>query len=282
MKTHSEDGVLKTLTVTDNAQFIREDISVFCKTLVIHFTPNREVEKAVATDDVRIITQDVTSTGEQGTFYAADQKLELEGKARAVQGNNTITAHRLVAFLETMMIEGYSDSGSERVVMTVYSKHTPSSEDTPEQPNQAAESELSAIVVESDDLRYDNAAHKAIFTGKVVATQDPMIINADTMDVYLRGTEGAEATNIEKIEVSGNVRVVQENVTIKGVQGVYLRTEEVAVIEGDAEQQAQAEDGTQTLTADRIKLFLTTNDMESEGNVRVDYLPVEKKDQNKL
>lgn len=281
MKTHTEDGMLKTLTITDNAQFIREDISVFCETLVVYFTPNREIEKAVATGDVRIITQDVTSTGEQGTFYAADQKLELEGKARAVQGNNTITAHLLVAFLETMMIEGYSDSGSERVVMTVYSQQTPSSEDTPEQPDQPAESELSPIVVESDDLKYDNAVRKAIFTGKVVATQDPMKINADTMYVYLTAGEDTEVNDIEKIEVSGNVRIVQENVTIKGVNGIYLNAEDVAVIEGNTEQQAQAEDGTQTLFADRITLLLTTNDMEAEGNVIVKMLPSGVRGQNK-
>lgn len=281
LKWRTEEGGQRTLTITQNAQFIREDISVFCESLVIYFTPAQELEKAVAIGDVRIITQDVTSTGEQGTFYVNDQKLELEGQARAVQGKSTITAHRLVAFLETMMIEGYGDSSSERVVMTVYSRQESSSENSSEQPDQAADSDLSPIVVESDELKYDNAVRKAIFTGKVMARQDPMTINADTMNVYLTETGETETSDIEKIEVSGNVRIVQDNITIKGAKGVYRNTENVAVIEGDEDQQAQAEDGTQTLTADRITLLLDTNDMEAEGNAVVKMLPAGARGQNK-
>jgi lipopolysaccharide export system protein LptA len=107
-----------------------------------------------------------------------------------------------------------------------------------------------------------------------------MLINADTMNVYLVGTEETQTYEIERIEVAGNVRVVQENVTIEGVTGVYRYTEQNAVIEGNAEQQARGDDGTNIITADRIILLLTNNDMEAEGNVVVKFSPSGTQGQN--
>ncbi len=269
------DRNTRTITFIGNAKFIRDEMSTFCDTLVIYWNQAQEVEKAVAIGNVRLVTEDITETGEQGTFYNEDQKVELEGKAKAWQGNNTITAHRLIAFLDKKIVEGYSDPASERVVMTVYSQQDIlTSEKNSDRSNNTIDQEVSPIVIESDILKYNDSDQKAIFTGNVVATKDISTISADEMIVYLTRTKEAEENDIERIEVSGNVRVVQENITITGQKGVYLNKEQQAVIEGTAEKRAQAEDKIQNnlLKADTIRMLLATNDIEAEGNVSVQML----------
>jgi lipopolysaccharide transport protein LptA len=273
VKTNRTNG---TITFIGNAKFIQGEISTFCDTLAIYLDQNQEVEKAVATGNVRLITEDITITGEQGTFYNKDQKVEIEGTAKAWQGKNTITAHRILAFLDQKSVEAYGDTASERVIMTVYSQQPPRpSEESPEKPSEnPSEQGLSPIVIESDILKYDDSDQKAIFTGKVMAIKDITEINSDEMIVYLTGTGEAEENDIEKIEITGNVRIVQENTTITGEKGTYFENEQQAVIEGSAEERAQAEDKTQNslLKAKVIKISLPTNDIEAEGNVSIQTL----------
>lgn len=256
-------------TWSGNVRAILDDISIFCDHLEADSPP---VEKAIATGNVQILTQEITATGDKGIFYVDTQKAEIEGNARVVQGNNTITAHRIIAFVEEKIIEGYGHSATDRVAMTIYSQQSPfpsetSSEETP------ADSSQSPIVVESDTLKYDNAGRKAIFTGKVIAKQELTEINAEEMIVYVKeDEEGEETNNIEKIELFDNVKIIQGSNTIMGAQGVYTTADQMVVIEGESEeQQARAEDRSQNtvLTADQIAFFLTTSKIEAHGNVDV-------------
>jgi len=259
------DNAKKIVTYTGNARVVQGETSMFSDKLVIHLdqmgeTGKLQFEKAVATGDVRLVYNDITATGEEGTFYNNEQKFELERNAKAWQGKNTITAHRIVALLEGEIIEGYSDPASERATMTVYSRKKP------ESPENKTEQEASPIVVESDVLRLDNSSQKAIFTGNVIVTQDNSKIWADEMIVYLTGTEETQ-DDIEKIEVSGNVRIVQESITITGEKGVYINGEQYVKVEGSSEKKARAEDKKQNmiLEAPIIEVFLETNTIKAKG-----------------
>lgn len=272
-KSNRQEG---TLTYSGNAKFVWQDLNVFCDELKIYSGASGPFEKAEATGNVRVVTQDTTATGERGIYYGADQKIELMGKARVVQGKNTIAAQRIIASLTQKLVEGYSDGTTDRVVMTVYTQPPSTSEEkTAEPAANASEAALAMTTVEAETLQYDNAVRMAVFTGNVKATKDQAQIFADTMQVYLAG--GAESTtnDIEKIELTGKIRILQDTVAMTGAKGVYQYTDQSVIMEGSAEEQAQVEDKSQNtiLTADWIKVALTTNEIEAKGNVRTKTVP---------
>lgn len=252
-----------------NARFIRGDDSVFCDELVVYMTPERQVEKAIAKGNVRILTQEVTAAGDEGTFYLDEQKVELEGHAKAGQGNNTITAHRIVAWLDRNGIEGYGSEGTERVVMTIYSEPVDETSTPEAQPENTDPQQPSLITIESNVLTYDEAQGFSLFTGKVNARQNGMAIQSDEMRVYLADSQESGKNEIERIEVMGNVRIVQDTFIVTGEEGVFLNAEQSAVIKGTEEQQARAENSAEKsiLNADMITILLESDDIQAKGNV---------------
>jgi lipopolysaccharide transport protein LptA len=257
------NNVEKIVTYTGNAKVVQDETSMFSDKLVIYLDPvgKLQFEKAVATGDVRLVYNEITTTGEQGTFYNNEQKFELEGKAKVWQGKNTITAHRIVALLEEEVIEGYADPATERAIMTVYSQKGSGN------PDSKTEQEASPVVIESDVLRLDNQT--ATFTGNVIATQDNSKIWSDEMIVYITATEEAE-NDIEKIEVFGNVQIIQESITITGEKGLYIDGEQYVRVEGSSGKKARAEDKQQNmiLEAPIIEVFLETNTIKAKGRTR--------------
>lgn len=63
------------------------------------------------------------------------------------------------------------------------------------------------ITIKSNELSADNKGRTAVFKGKVVAKQGDITIYADSLTVNY----GDEKNDVEKIEASGNVRIVQGN-----------------------------------------------------------------------
>lgn len=74
------------------------------------------------------------------------------------------------------------------------------------------------IQIKSNELQTDNKTNTATFIGKVVARQGDVTIYSDKMIVY-KGTQGDD---VDKVEVFGNVRIVQENRIGTGGHGTYL------------------------------------------------------------
>jgi lipopolysaccharide transport protein LptA len=267
-KTDMEKGIYHWI---GNASFIRGDDSVFSDELVVYM-PDGQVEKAIATGNVHIMTQAVEATSEQGIFYLDEQKVELEGHAKATQGNNTITAHRIIAWLEKNAIEGYGSKETERVIMTIYSE--PVEQETADQSGADADpQEPSLIIIESDTLNYDESQEYSTFTGDVHATQNGMDIQANEMRVYLADAQDAESNDIERIDVIGNVKIVKDALVITGAEGMFMNSEQTAVIKG-TEPQARAENAAEKsiLNADTITILLETNDIQANGNVSVEMM----------
>jgi lipopolysaccharide export system protein LptA len=73
------------------------------------------------------------------------------------------------------------------------------------------------IKIKSDELQTDTKARTATFTGKVVARQGDVTINADRMVVYY----AADSDDLDKVEVFGNVRIIQAGRIGTGGHGVY-------------------------------------------------------------
>jgi lipopolysaccharide export system protein LptA len=73
------------------------------------------------------------------------------------------------------------------------------------------------IKIKSDELQTDYKARTATFIGKVVARQGDVTITGDRMIVYYAAAGG----DLEKVEIFGNVRIVQTDRIGIGNHGVY-------------------------------------------------------------
>ncbi|MBD3308514.1 hypothetical protein GF339_18960, partial [candidate division KSB3 bacterium] len=187
----------------------------------------------------------------------------------------TITAHRIVAYLQDEIIEGYSHPDTERATMTVYSEGgvqmptldaTPWPSPTPDPAAAEDDEEASPIVIVADQLTLNNPEQLATYTGDVEATQKATQIFSDEMYVYIVETEDG-GNDVEKIEVMGNVRILHENTTVTGDSGVYITSDQYALVEGTSKQKARAEDTIQNmvLEAPVIEADLATNTIKARG-----------------
>jgi lipopolysaccharide export system protein LptA len=101
-------------------------------------------------------------------------------------------------------------------------------------------------------------------------------MRANLMRVYLNTLgEGDESIEgIDRIEVFGDVHIVQEKMMATGEKGEYIHSTKAVVLTGTPEKQAYAEDAAtnRSIQADLIRVDLTTNDFEGEGNVKFSVL----------
>ena len=263
----------KVITYSGNVKVVQQDTTLFSDKLEAYLDENgRQIAKAVATGNVRIASSSGMATGEQGIFYNVEQKIELLGNAKVWQENNTVTAQRILAFLQEKVVEAYADEAKtdDRVVMTIYSTGdvanpfdmmsgaaaTPQPEDAAKQPapqDDAQKGDKAAIpaVITSKMLRLNNAEQRAIFTGDVIARKMPTELRADEMIVYI--TKTADNRNdIEKIDVTGHVKVTHETTVITGETGEFLNQTQKATVRGTPEKKARVEDSAQNLTMDAL------------------------------
>lgn len=269
----------KIITYSGNVKVVQQETTLFSDKLEAYLDESgRQIAKTVATGNVRIASSSGMATGEQGIFYNVEQKIELIGNAKVWQDNNTISAQRIIAFLQEKVVEAYSNEANtaDRVVMTIYSTgefanpfnmmpsaaETPQPEKNAEQPkpedgatqkNDAPQGEEKAIpaVITSKTLRFNDAEHQAVFTGDVIAKKVPTELRADEMIVYIMKTPD-NRNDIEKIDVSGHVKVTHETTVITGATGEFLNQAQKATVRGTPEQKARVEDSAQNLTMDAL------------------------------
>lgn len=73
------------------------------------------------------------------------------------------------------------------------------------------------ITIKSNELSADNKGKIAVFSGKVIAKQGDITIYADKVTVNYGDTKG----EVEQIEATGSVRIVQTNRTGVASQAIY-------------------------------------------------------------
>lgn len=77
------------------------------------------------------------------------------------------------------------------------------------------------ISVKANELKADNKAKMATFSGKVVARQDDITIYSDKLIIYY----GEKSEQVDKIEAIGSVRIIQENRIGTGGHALYASHE---------------------------------------------------------
>lgn len=85
------------------------------------------------------------------------------------------------------------------------------------------------ITIKSNELSTDSKSRTATFTGKVVARQGDLTIYSDKLVVYYKASGG----DLDRVEASGNVRVVQGDRLATAREGVYQSAEQKIVLTGD-------------------------------------------------
>lgn len=85
------------------------------------------------------------------------------------------------------------------------------------------------ITIKSNELSSDSKSRTATFTGKVTARQGDLTIYADRLVVRYKEDGG----DVERVEVFGNVRIVQGDRLATASEAVYLSSEQKIVLTGD-------------------------------------------------
>jgi len=282
------DNAKKMAIYTGNVVVTQDTTNIFSNKLVVYSDETgKKLEKAVAVGDCRLVRENITATGNTCTFYDAEQRLEVEGNAKAWQEENTLTGNRLVAYLDKDVLEAYGDNRPERAVMTLFPKkgsETNAAEKTSNrEPDKESSSEkvektsavkpspLTAglkeggvpIVITSDKIVLDNVNRTATYTGNVVAVKATTELKAERMIAYAQ----AEKDELLKIEVFDNVHITKENMLFTGDKGVYYDDTQTAVLEGVNGNKAYAEDKVKktTLEAPIIEAYLATDKFIAKG-----------------
>lgn len=125
------------------------------------------------------------------------------------------------------------------------------------------------IEITSERLEVDEQAGTAIFFGQVVARQGEMTIYSEKLILY----RSEELEEVEKLEASGGVRIVQQDRVGTAQHASFYMQEEKLVLSGDAKIQQD-----QNLVAgEEITLFLKENrslvKSGSDGRVRAVFIP---------
>ncbi|CAG0951754.1 lipopolysaccharide transport periplasmic protein LptA [Geobacter sp.] len=85
------------------------------------------------------------------------------------------------------------------------------------------------ITIKSNELFTDSKSKTATFTGKVIARQGDLTIYADKLVVYYKEDGG----DLDRVEASGNVRIVQGDRLATAREGVYQSAEQKIILTGD-------------------------------------------------
>ena len=93
-----------------------------------------------------------------------------------------------------------------------------------------AENDL--IKVSAERLEADEASRSVVFTGKVKARQAGMVVYADKMTLYYSDDE---STEVDRVEIDGKLRIVQDDRIATADRGVFLNRQGRVLLSGHAE-----------------------------------------------
>ncbi len=130
------------------------------------------------------------------------------------------------------------------------------------------------IEVTSQRLELIEQQRQSIFTGDVVAKQGDMTLTADKLTVFLLPDED----QIDRLEASGGVKVVQLDRVATADQAVFYQGQEKLVLSGHA----VVVQGNNKVSGDEIELYLKENrsvvKSADNGRVRAFIVPAKKQE----
>jgi lipopolysaccharide transport protein LptA len=273
------DQTNHTAIYTGNVVVTQDQTSIYAQKLTAYADEDNKLKKAVAVGDCRLVRENITATGDLCTFYDAEQKLEVEGRAKAWQQEDTLAANRLVAYLERDVVEAYSDNKPERAIMTLHPKKGTEQKTSDDKPRKVSDTSDQSgkkssplkrglqgnvpIVITCDTIVLDNVKRTATYTGNVVAVKTPTELKAQRMVAYAQ----PENDELSKIEVFDGVHITKENLIFTGDKGVYFDDTQTATLEGVSGNKARVVDKVKKSTAEAplIQAFLATNKFLLKG-----------------
>lgn len=131
------------------------------------------------------------------------------------------------------------------------------------------------VEVTARHLEARQQQHQAIFTGEVVAKQGDITLYCDKLTVFSL----PEENQVDRMEASGNVRVIQLDRTATADQAIYRQQAGTLVLIGNA----KVHQGQNQVTGDEITVYLQEDrsvvKSNETGRVRAILFPEQKKDQ---
>lgn len=115
--------------------------------------------------------------------------------------------------------------------------------------NSHAMEEKKPIIITSDSLTINKKNNQALFSGRVVARKDDLTIFADTMLVFYDET----GSKIERIEATGNIKVLKDSKTILSEKAIYIAAEDSITFTGEP----VAMDGKNLIKGDKIVYYIS-------------------------
>lgn len=86
-----------------------------------------------------------------------------------------------------------------------------------------------AVIITSRNMEADNRAHRAVFSGDVVADMEGTLIQSDRMEVLYNGDSG----QVETILCTGGVKVTRDARVILSDEATYSGAEEKITFRGE-------------------------------------------------
>ena len=131
------------------------------------------------------------------------------------------------------------------------------------------------IEIVSDRLDAYKEKDLVQFSGNVIATQGDRVMKSDVLMLYFKkktdgrkpeskGTEGegaAKASDIDRIESKGNVRITEKDRIVTGEQAVFYNDDQKIVVTGNPVMK----EGNNVITGDRVVVLLEENRGVVEG-----------------
>ena len=130
----------------------------------------------------------------------------------------------------------------------------------------ALKAQTEPIRITSDKLVTDNQKRTAIFSGHVTAVQGDTKLTADQLTIFYKSLSGEPsngASDIERLEARGQVRIAFDNKLAVSNQAVYIIEERKLTLEGP---QSKIVSGQDEVTGTRITFFRNDGRMIIESN----------------
>lgn len=96
----------------------QDDVTIYSGRLTVHYRPeDRQIERVVAEEDVRIIQGDKVATGQKAVYLKGQGEIVLTGNPRVNQGQDFVTGEKITVLLnENRSIVDSSDDGRVNAV----------------------------------------------------------------------------------------------------------------------------------------------------------------------
>lgn len=123
------------------------------------------------------------------------------------------------------------------------------------------------IRITADRLVTDNQKRSAQFTGDVKAVQGTTVITADRLTIFYSSKKDSSspdsATNIERMEADGHVRIEFDNKVAVSNQAVYIIAERKLVLSGP---ESKVISGKDEISGSKITFFRDNGHVALEGD----------------